>query len=62
LRKTSSSEIERIDPLVTAMFLGHSPREMKRFYALRNWDALHRATDQLDGLLRLTAPPELPGP
>mgnify|MGYP003872707589 CR=1 FL=1 len=47
LRKTAATEIERIDPLVTSMFLGHSPKEMKRFYALRNWDALDRAVIEM---------------
>jgi integrase len=47
LRKTAATEIERINPLVTSLFLAHSPREMKRFYALPHWDALDQALRQL---------------
>ncbi len=54
LRKTAASEIERIDPLVTSMFLSHSVRDMKSHYALRNWDALDRATDLLERVFGLT--------
>ncbi len=54
LRKTAASEIEKIDPLVTSMFLSHSVRDMKSHYALRNWDAMDRATDLLEGVFRLS--------
>ena len=32
-----------------AMFLAHSPREMKRHFAMRNWAALDEAADRLGG-------------
>ncbi len=37
--------------------LSHSVRDMKSHYALRNWDALDRATDLLEGVFRLPADP-----
>ena len=49
LRKTAASEIEKIDPFVTSMFLAHSPREMKRHCAMKNWAALDSAIDRLGG-------------
>jgi hypothetical protein len=27
--------------------IAHSPKEMKRHYALRNWDALHAAIEEM---------------
>lgn len=47
LRKTAASEIERINPLVTGMFLAHSPREMKKHYAIPHWDALQEAIEEM---------------
>ena len=40
LRKTAASEIEKIDPLATSMFLGHAERGMKKHYAERDWERL----------------------
>lgn len=40
LRKTAASEIERIDPMVTEMYLGHSERGLKKHYAERDWARL----------------------
>lgn len=57
LRKTAASELEAIDPLVTSMFLAHSPREMKRHYAMRNWAALDEATDRLGERMALVRTP-----
>lgn len=42
LRKTAATEIERIDPTVTEMFLGHVERGMKRHYAGRDWKRLDK--------------------
>jgi len=39
-RKTGASEIEKIDPTVTEMYLAHSEKGMKRNYAERDWAAL----------------------
>jgi hypothetical protein len=47
MRKTAATEIERIDPIVTEMFLGHVERGMKRHYAERNWDRLDAAVMEL---------------
>ena len=47
LRKTAASEIERINPWVTGMFLAHSRREMKKHYAMPHWDALDAALAEM---------------
>ena len=47
IRKTAASEIEKIDPAVTEMFLGHSEHGLKRFYAERNWNRLDTALRKL---------------
>ena len=47
LRKTAASEIERINSLVTSMFLAHSERAMKKHYAQPNWEALDQATTEM---------------
>lgn len=47
LRKTAATEIERIDPLVTEMFLGHVERGMKKHYAGRDWKRLDSAIMEL---------------
>lgn len=47
LRKTGASEIEKIDPTVTEMYLAHSEKGMKKNYAERNWEALGRALEGL---------------
>ena len=48
LRKTAATEVEKIDPWVTEMFLGHSERGMRRHYAERDWDRLDNAIQQLN--------------
>jgi len=48
LRKTAATEIERIDPTVTEMFLGHVERGMKKHYAGRDWERLDAAVDRMD--------------
>lgn len=48
LRDTGSTQIERINPLVTEMYLAHTEKGMKRHYAERDWDALAEALDELD--------------
>lgn len=55
LRKTGASQIERIDPAVTEMYLAHSERGMKRNYAERDWDRLGRTLDQLETHFNLKA-------
>lgn len=47
LRKTAASEIERIDPMATEMFLGHSQRGLIKHYAERNWLRLDEAIMEL---------------
>jgi len=47
LRKTGASQIERINPLLTGMFLAHSPREMKKHYALPHWESLDSAIAEM---------------
>ncbi|MBL4810608.1 MAG: tyrosine-type recombinase/integrase [Phycisphaerales bacterium] len=47
LRKTAACEIERIDPMVTEMYLGHSERGLKRHYAERDWARLDEAIMEL---------------
>lgn len=51
LRKTASSEIERIDPMATEMLLGHTERGLKRHYAECNWPRLDKAVIQLQQVL-----------
>lgn len=48
LRKTAATEVEKIDPWVTEMFLGHSERGMRRHYVERDWDRLDRAILQIN--------------
>ena len=48
LRDTGSTQIERINPLVTEMYLAHTEKGMKRHYAERDWDALAVALDELE--------------
>ena len=48
LRKTAACEIERIDPMVTEMYLGHSERGLKRHYAERDWARLDAAILELN--------------
>lgn len=47
LRKSAATQIEKINPLVTEMFLAHAERGMKKHYAQRNWAALDEAVDEL---------------
>lgn len=54
LRKTAATEIERIDPLVTEMFLGHSMKGMKKHYVQRNWESLDAAVEEMEELLGLS--------
>jgi integrase len=56
LRNTAATEIERIDPAVTEMFLCHSEKGMKKHYAERDWKRLHAAQEQLERVLGLTVP------
>jgi integrase len=53
LRKTAATEIEKIDPLVTEMFLGHAERGMKRHYAERHFEQLDEALEKLAGAMGL---------
>jgi hypothetical protein len=47
LRKTAATVVEEINPLVTGMFLAHSPREMKKHYAVPHWAALAEAIGEM---------------
>lgn len=53
LRKTAATEIEKIDPLVTEMFLGHAERGMKKHYAERHFELLDEALEKLEGIFGL---------
>ena len=53
LRTTGATEIERINPLVTAMYLSHAERGQKRHYAVPNWSALDDALDELGRVFAL---------
>ena len=54
LRKTAATEIEKIDPLVTEMFLGHTEKGMKKHYAERHFELLDEALEKLEGVMELT--------
>jgi hypothetical protein len=54
LRNTAATEIEKIDPAVTEMFLSHSEKGMKKHYAERDWKRLHAAQEKLEKVLGLT--------
>lgn len=49
LRKTAASEIERIDPMCTEGYLGHSRRGLTNHYAVRDWDRIDVAVLELSG-------------
>src|ERR1035437_447238 len=51
LRKTAVTEIEKINPLVTEMFLGHAERGMKRHYAERSFGMLDEALGEMEGVM-----------
>jgi hypothetical protein len=51
LRKTAATEIEKINPLVTEMFLGHAERGMKRHYAERHFELLDEALGKMEGVV-----------
>ena len=53
LRKTGATLIERINPAVTEMYLGHAERGMKKNYAERDWEALGRALMEMGEMLGL---------
>lgn len=53
LRKTAASEIEIIDSAVTEMFLAHSEKGLKRYYAARDWNRLDAAVVILGKLLKI---------
>lgn len=48
LRATGATKIERINPLVTELYLAHAERGMKRHYAVRDWSALDEALVEMD--------------
>jgi len=52
LRKTGASIIEQIDPMCTEMYLSHSERGMKQFYAQRDWSRLSEALQEMEKRLR----------
>ncbi len=52
LRKTGASIIEQIDPMCTEMYLSHSERGMKQFYAQRDWSRLAEALQEMEKRLR----------
>ena len=52
--KAGATEIERINPAATEMYLAHAERGMRKHYAERNWPALDAALDEMDRVLRLT--------
>ncbi len=43
LRKTAATEIEKINPLVTEMFLAHTEKGMKKHYTERHFEPLDEA-------------------
>jgi len=51
LRKTGASIIEQIDPMCTEMYLSHSERGMKQFYAQRDWSRLSEALQEMENRL-----------
>jgi hypothetical protein len=53
LRKTGATEIEKINPAVTEMYLAHVERGMKRNYAQWNWTALDEALVKLENVFDL---------
>ncbi|QNN21566.1 hypothetical protein HED60_04510 [Planctomycetales bacterium ZRK34] len=54
LRATGATEIERINPLVTELYLAHAERGMKRHYAVRDWSALDDALEVLGHIFDLS--------
>ena len=60
LRKTAATEIERINPLVTEMFLGHAEKGMKKHYAERHFDLLDETLGSLNAVFSLQNTPRLP--
>ncbi len=60
LRKTAATEIERINPLVTEMFLAHTEKAQKRHYAERHYGMLDTALGEMEKVFGLTLPaPEI---
>ena len=55
LRKTAATESEKIKPLVTEMFLGHTERGMKRHYAERHFALLDEALGVMEGVVGVNA-------
>jgi integrase len=56
LRKTAATEIEKINPLVTEMFLAHTEKGMKRHYAERAFGLLDEALEEMEGTFGLVLP------
>lgn len=54
LRKTAATEIEKINPLVTEMFLGHVEKGMKKHYAERHFELLDEALGMMEGVVGLS--------
>jgi len=53
LRKTAATEIEKINPLVTEMFLAHTEKGQKRHYAERTYTMLDTALEELQQVFAL---------
>ncbi len=52
---TGATEIEKIKPVVTEMYLAHAERGMKSHYAERDWAALDEALVELEKRINLSA-------
>ena len=56
INKTTATEIEKINPLVTEMFLAHTEKGQKRHYAERTYTMLDAALGEMEKVFGLTLP------